>query len=83
MAPIRAIAYEEEPMEDGGLPLMLCFTVEEKHLYPTSFLRNFVATLEEDEDMDAAYMTLLLNELKWFLAVRKHWTSFLHFIDRA
>ena len=60
---------------------MLCFRLEEKHLYPSDFLQNFVISIEEDEDMDAADKESLLSELRWFLAVRKHWRALLRFID--
>ena len=83
MALIRAITYEEDPIEYGQPLLMLCFRYEEKHLYPSTFLRNFVASLEDDEEMDATNKTSLLNELKWFLSMRKHWKLLLRFIDRA
>ena len=83
MAPIRAIAYEEDAAQEGQPPLMLCFRFEEKHLYSSNFLRNFVVSLEDDEDMEATDMTSMLNELKWFLALRKHWRSLLKFIDKA
>ena len=82
IAPIRAIAYENEPIHNGGPPLKLCFRFEEKHLYSSSFLRNYVDTLEDDEEMEAANRASFLDELKWFLAVRKYWRSLLHFIDR-
>ena len=81
MTPIRALAYEEDQPEEGKSTLLLCFRLEEKHLYSSNFLRNIVATLEDDDKMDAADRTSLLNELKWFLAVRKHWKSLLRFID--
>ena len=83
LEPIRALAYEEEQSEEGTSPIMLCFRLEEKHLYPSDFLQNFVMTLEEDEDMDAADKESLLSELRWFLAVRKHWRALLRFIDEV
>ena len=64
MAPIRAIAYEEEPMHAGGPPMMMFFRFEEKHLYSTSFLRNFVGTLEDDREIVAADRESLLSELQ-------------------
>ena len=33
-APVRAMIFEEEP-EEGRSPSLLCFRLEEKHLYPT------------------------------------------------
>ena len=81
LEPIRAIAYEEESPEEGKSPKQLCFRLEDKHFYPSNFLQNFVIMLEEDEDMNTADRDSLLNELKWFLAVRKHWRSLLRFID--
>ncbi|KAL4583073.1 hypothetical protein LXL04_007637 [Taraxacum kok-saghyz] len=81
LEPIRALAYEEEQSEEGMSPQMLCFRLEEKHLYPSDFLQNFVTSLEEDEDMDAADKESLLSELLWFLTVRKHWRALLRFID--
>ena len=62
---------------------MMCFRLEEKHLYPSEFLQNFITTLEEDDDMEAANKDSLLSELRWFLAVRKHWRSLLRFIDEV
>ena len=81
LEPIRALAYEEDQAEEGKSPQLHCFRLEEKHHYPSAFLQNFVATLEEDEDMEAADRESLLSELRWFLAVRKHWRSLLRFID--
>ena len=81
MEPIRALAYEEDQPEEGKSPQLLCFRFEEKHLYPSGFLQNFVTLLEDDEDMDAADKDSLLSELKWFFAVRKHRRSLLRFID--
>ena len=83
MAPIRAIAFEEDPLDEGQPPLMPCFRFEEKHLYSSNFLRNFVASLEDDNEIDSADRTSLLNELKWFLGVRKHWRHLLKFIDEV
>ena len=62
---------------------MLCFRLEEKHLYPSEFLQNFINILEEDDDMEAADKDSLLSELRWFLAVRKYWKSLLRFIDEV
>ena len=72
MEPIRALAYEEDQPEEGKSPQLLCFRLEEKHLYLSEFLENFISTLEDDDVMDAADKDSLLSELKWFLAVRKH-----------
>ena len=60
---------------------MLCFRLEEKHLYSSDFLQSFVLTIEKDKDMDAAAKEALLAELKWFLVVWKHWKALLCFID--
>ena len=81
LEPIRALAYEEELSEEGKSTQLLCFRLEEKHLYPSDFLQNFVLTIEEDEDMDTAAKESLLSELRWFLAARKHWKALLRFID--
>ena len=81
LEPIRALAYGKDQPEEGKSPQLLCFRLEEKHLYPSGFLQIFVTFLEDDEDMDAADKDSLLSELKWFLAVRKHWRSLLRFID--
>ena len=53
MAPLIALAYEEESLEEGKSPSMLCFRFEDKHIYSSIFLKIFVAALEDDEDMDA------------------------------
>ena len=63
--------------------MLLCFRLEEKHLHSTDFLRNFVALLEDDDEMDATHRDSFLSELKWFLAVRKHWRTLLRFIDEV
>ena len=60
---------------------MLCFQLEEKHLYPTDLLRSFTKSIEYDEHMDSAVKDFFVSELKWFLAVRKHWRALLRFID--
>ena len=83
LEPIRALAYEEDQPEEDKSPQLLCFRLEEKHLYSFKFLQNFVITFKEDEDMEAADKNSLLDELRWFLAVRKHWRSLLRFIDNA
>ncbi|KAL4583107.1 hypothetical protein LXL04_007671 [Taraxacum kok-saghyz] len=79
-APIRAMLFEGEA-EKGSSPIMLCFRLEEKHLYQTDLLRSFTQSIEDDEHMDADVKVSFTNELKWFLAVRKHWRSLLRFID--
>ena len=45
MEPIRALAYEEDQPEKAKSPELLCFRLEEKHVYPTNLLCNFVALL--------------------------------------
>ena len=79
-APIRAMLFEVEP-DEGSSPTMLCFRLVEKHLYPTDLLRSFTQSMEDDEDMDVDVKVSFVNELKWFLAVRKHWRALLRFID--
>ena len=81
LEPIRALSYGEDQLEEVQSPQLLCFRLEEKHLYPSIFLQNFINMLEEDEVMEAVDKDSLLSELKWFLAVRKHWRSLLKFID--
>ena len=71
----------EGEAEEGSSPTMLCFRLEEKHLYPTDLLRNFTQTIEDDEHMDADVKASFVSELKWFLTVRKHWRALLRFID--
>ncbi|KAL4556404.1 hypothetical protein LXL04_039055 [Taraxacum kok-saghyz] len=79
-APIRAMLFEGEP-EEGSSPTMLCFRLEEKHLYPTDLLCSFTQSIEDDEHMDADVKVSFVNKLKWFLAVRKHWRALVQFID--
>ena len=54
LEPVRALSYAEEQSEEGESPQLLCFRLEEKHLYPSNFLQSFVSSLEEDEVMYAA-----------------------------
>ena len=72
--------FEGEPKE-GSSPTMLCFWLEEKHLYLTDLLRSFTQSLEDDKHMDAAVKVSFVSELKWFLTVRKHWRALIRFID--
>ena len=71
----------EGEAEEGSSPTKLCVRLEEKHLYQTDLHRSFTQSIEEDEFMDAEVKDSFVNELKWFLAVRKHWRSLIRFID--
>ena len=83
LEPVRALSYAAEQSEEGESPQLLCFRLEEKHLYPSDFLQSFVTSLEEDEVMDAATKESFLSELRWFLHVRKHWKALLRFSFHA
>ncbi|KAL4573473.1 hypothetical protein LXL04_020281 [Taraxacum kok-saghyz] len=77
LEPVRALSFEDDHPEEGKTSTLLCFRLEEKHLYSSGFLQRFVESLEEDHVMEAAAKNSFLSELRWFLAVRKHWIDLL------
>ncbi|KAL4588561.1 hypothetical protein LXL04_001453 [Taraxacum kok-saghyz] len=79
LSPIRAVVYKDTTT--AGVRKKIIFQLEEKHLYSTRYLTALLKKLEEQVDGPINIRKRIIDELKWFLAVRKHWHRIVDFVD--
>ena len=79
LSPIRAVVYKDTT--SLGVRKKIIFQLEEKHLYSTRYLTALLNKLEEQVDGPINIRKRIVDELRWFLAVRKHWHRIVDFVD--